>query len=282
MNFKRWLLNNEFNFALNEMNGAYSEIESNNMTEKLANWIKTHHRQPLLQTPILSGSPTANRIAYDTDIEENLLANFLKNRKDAKALKINYFPSDEQILINHGLDGLFGTDKLSGLQKAINYAKLIAAFYNNPENKRMPSTRSKDETEVALGRKLYNFRSAKKGIGSSTHYPEAEQAGIDAGLPEDWMDAKDFILESRRQSAIEDAKLIAAFYTNPENKRMPSKNSNDETEAALGRKLHNFRQAKKGNNIRSAHYPEAEQVGIDAGLPKGWMDTKYNIDIKSI
>ena len=53
MNFKRWLLNNEFNFALNEMNGAYSEIESNNMTEKLANWIKTHHRQPLLQTPIL-------------------------------------------------------------------------------------------------------------------------------------------------------------------------------------------------------------------------------------
>jgi len=281
MNFKRWLLNDEFNFALNEMNGAYSEIESNNMTEKLAKWIKTNHRQPQLQHPILSGSPTANRIAYDTDIEENLLANFLKNRKDAKALKINYFPSDEQILINHGLDGLFGTIHYTGPQKAIHYAKLIAAFYTNPENKRMPSKDSKDETEAALGRILIRLQQTKKGHMSNVYHPEAEQAGIDAGLPKGWMDAKDSTQELRKLKAIEDAKLIAAFYTNPENKRMPSKNSNDETEAALGRKLHNFRQAKKGNNIRSAHYPEAEQVGIDAGLPKGWMDTKYNIDSKS-
>ena len=138
----------------------------------------------------------------------------------------------------------------------------------------MPSTKSKDQKEAALGRKVHRFRQTKKGNNpKSTHHPEVEKAGIDAGLPTNWMDSEDFTPEIRLQKAIEGAKLIAAFYNDPKNKRMPSWHSKDQIEHKLGKKLSDLKQGKKGRG-GFVYYPEAEKAGIDAGLPTNWMDTK--------
>ncbi len=291
MKFREWFDLAEYNYLLSEMGVAYTEAESNAMTEKLALWIKKNKRNPEFRRDILGGTAIgtdATRIGYDVDIEENELANFLNNRRDARSLGVNYFLSDEEILNGHGLDGLFGVDKkMRGEEAAIEKARIIAKFYN--DNKKSMPKRKGMRTVIYNGieyleSKIYNWlvnmKSAKKGFGTHVHYENAEKEGFRLGLPEDWLESRDFDKESLEQEAIERARIIAKFYNDHE-KSMPKQrgirtviyNGIEYLERKIGIWLVTMKSAKKGFGTQ-VHYESAEKEGFRLGLPEDWLETR--------
>ena len=191
-----------------------------------------------------------------------------------------------------------------GEKNAKAFAIMIANFYN--DFNRIPSAKNSNEklvgvkyningeqlSERQLGIRLVNFKSDKKAHlrnkkYNHVYYPSAEEAGINAGLPPDWMGSKDSDVNTLEQNAIKYAIMIANFYN--EFKRMPSElgnnqklegeqyNFNDEqlSERQLGNRLGKFKVGKKARlqnkKNKNTHYPSAEQAGIEAGLPPDWM-----------
>jgi len=202
--------------------------------------------------------------------------------------------------------GLFEANKplAEREQMAKAYAIMIANFYNDFQ--RMPKQRGSDQelkgnkynfndeqlSERQLGTRLVSFKEGKKAHlqnkkNRNTYYPSAEQAGINAGLPPDWMDSKDSDADTLEQMAKAYAIMIANFYNDFQ--RMPTKrgsdqklegnkyNFNDEqlSERQLGTRLASFKAAKKAHlqNKKDDHayYPSVEQAGINAGLPPDWI-----------
>ena len=213
------------------------------------------------------------------------LNNFKQAVKDKDNKKI-FYPEIKQAGIDAGApkDWLETNKDAAGLkQTAIQYAKLIGAFYK--KFKKLPSKNGEilwqykngeEIKEKTLGSKLGGFRLAAKGQAGMKNYPEVEQIGIDAGAPKDWLQAEDRDLETLLNNNREWGRMIAAFYN--QHGRLPSQQgtevivykNKEMPESTLGNKFQGYKNDKI-NNKREIFYTAAEEAGIKAGLPVNWI-----------
>ena len=293
LRFDQWLLlcnrlyehaGDAFYFLI-ELSSSYTEPESNSMTEKLAKWIKTNNRQPILNRPLLGGSPIgtdANRIGYNVDVDENILANFLKNRRDAKALGVNYYESDDEILANYGLDNLFGVPKkLSYEEKALKRLRQIDAFrkkYNKmPYERGSLSIEAEGETvsEKTLGEKLLIWKQAYKNKKpGNAIYPSVILLAQELEFPDDWLYSKN----RDEEASITNMKMLIAFYEKYKFLPAPSGGGyvdfegKNITEKFLGAYLSRLRGIFK-NTRRGILYDSVLKLG-NQFLPEGWIESR--------
>jgi hypothetical protein len=316
MNFKEWLIAEEGTYGLHEAI-ASADAEQNGIKYAImiANFYKDFKRMPSKNgTEILKGKKY-NLDGYQVSEKQLYIKvnNFKQGKKSHlqnKKANQKYYQQAEKAGKNAGLPENWmdskNTDYDTIEQEAIKYAIMIANFYKDFE--RMPSKDGSDNklkgekynfngeqiSERQLSRKLSRFREGKKAHlqnkkVNTKYYPSAERAGIEAKLPEDWMDSKDRDVNTLEQEAIKYAIMIANFYKDFE--RMPSGIGSDNklkgekynfngeqiSERQIGNKLRSFKKGKKAHlrNKKSevAYHPSAEKAGKDAGLPADWMDS---------
>jgi len=282
MNFKEWL---------NTEEGIYGLFEAASYEKRLQKAIadaqaiaefykKNYKRYPSADSPNKEEKTLGKILAHlrqnkKKQIQANTFIGSIYEKVE-KAGKDARLPENWMDAADYSLEGT--------LKRKIAHAQAIAEFYKKNDN-RYPSTKSPNEEEKSLGRILANdFRQKKKQqIQANTFFgsmlEKAEQAGKDAGLPEDWMDAADLSLEGRLKQKIAHAQAIAEFYHNND-KRYPSQKSPNEEEKSLSNILQDFKQKKKqqlrANTFFGSIYEKVEKAGKDARLPEDWMDAADN------
>ena len=165
----------------------YTEVESNRLTQKLCDWIKTYGKNPSRKKTMLGGTHTASgEISYNIDPEEIMLADFLQSRKTAKIININYFPTDEDVLDDCNMPGLFDSNiskrELTSNQKVkalgIEYVRCGEDFAKLPLTFRTYLKQKKAAyRDYTLGTKTVK----------SIWYPSDIIVARDNGLPDKWM-----------------------------------------------------------------------------------------------
>jgi len=265
MNFKQWLVLTE------SIHDPFKEAESNQLTQKLCDWIKTHNRTPSRKTPMLGGTHTiSGEISYNVDPEEVMLADFLQNRKTAKIINVNYFPTDEDILDKNNMSGLFDS-KISNREIAREIAsnqkvKALAIAYKEfgefdklpNEHRQFLQKRRKAYEDFINGTKNSNLR----------WYPSDIEVARENGLPNDWMLYIDLEKESNQK-----LKALAIRYK--ELGKYPPE---------FNKFLHRRRKAyedfingkKRG---KYTWYPSDIAIAKQNGLPDDWME--YQPELKS-
>ena len=261
MNFKQWLLITE------SIHDPFKEAESNQLTQKLCDWIKTHNRNPSKKTSMLGGThTTSGEISYNIDPEEVMLADFLQSRKTAKIININYFPTDEDILDKNNMSGLFDSKisnhelarKLASNQKvrelAIRYKELGTGEYP-PEFKPFLNSRRSAYQELL------------KGIKSIyTWYPSDIEVAKENGLPDNWMERQHELASNQKVKALairykELGKYPPEFNTFLSQRRI-----------AYQELLKDIK--SKDNRV---WYPSDIDIARDNGLPDDWMELQSEL-----
>ena len=261
MNFKHWLLITE------NIHDPFKEAESNQLTQKLCDWIKTHNRNPSRKKPMLGGThTTSGEISYNVDPEEVMLADFLQSRKTAKITNINYFPTDEDILDKNNMSGLFDSKisnrelarELASNQKVRELAYYLVKYGTYPD------------WNTALGFFLSKKRIAYQDfINNSksryTWYPSDIAIAKENGLPDNWMERQS---ELARELASNQKVIELAIIYKQLGKYPP----------AFKQFLNKKRRAYKAyvNGIQSNYiwYPSDITVAQENGLPDNWMDSQ--------
>ena len=264
MNFKQWLVLTE------SIHDPFKEAESNQLTQKLCDWIKTHNRTPSRKTPMLGGTHTiSGEISYNVDPEEVMLADFLQNRKTAKIINVNYFPTDEDILDKNNMSGLFDS-KISNREIAREIASnqkvkaLAIAYKEFGEFDKLPN---EHRQFLQKRRKAYeDFINGKKR-GKYTWYPSDIAIAKQNGLPDDWMEYQPELKSNQqvRELAIRYKEL--GFYP-PE-----FKNFLIARRAAYKDFINNTKNSAK------IWYPSDIEIARENGLPDDWMlyqSNKFN------
>ena len=254
MNFKNWLLLTE------SIHDPFKEAESNQLTQKLCDWIKTHNRNPSKKISMLGGTHTiSGEISYNIDPEEVMLADFLQSRKTAKIININYFPTDEDILDKNNMSGLFDS-KISNHELARELAS----------NQKVKEIAIKYKELGEKGFKFNSFLQSKRAAykdfidgtknSKSVWYPSDIIVARNNGLPDNWMLFQPEIKSNKQveQLAIRykqlGGKYPPEFRSFLQNKKMAYKDFIDGTK-----------------NTRTTWYPSDIIVARDNGLPDDWM-----------
>ena len=274
MNFKTWLLITE------NTHDPYKEEESNQLTQKLCTWIIKHNgRLPSKNKPMLGGTPTASgELSYDIDAEENILADFLQDRKTAKATNINYYSSDEEILAKNNMDGLFDSQKVKkdNLQINNNKIRALGTFYVDNKGT-YPTRKTNSYLAIFLSSKkraYKDFINGTKKVGYKW-YPTDEEIARQAGLPSDWMISKDSeqIFKDYKQTNDDNLRELGRFYVT-NGGTYPTPKTNIDLTNFLHRKrmaYKNFINGTKTNTNTNKWYLTDEEVARQAGLPSDWM-----------
>jgi len=254
MNFKSWLLISE------SIHDPFKEAESNQLTQKLCDWIKTHNRNPSKKTSILGGThTTSGEISYNIDSEEVMLADFLQSRKTAKIININYFPTDEDILDKNNMSGLFDSKnsnhelarELASNQKVIE----LAIRYKELGTGEYPA-----EFKNFLNKKRIAYQDLINNIKSRyTWYPSDIAVAKENGLPDNWMERQNELMSNQK------VKAIAIRYK--ELGKYPA-----EFKSFLNKKRMAYQDFI--NNIKSKHtwYPSDIAIAKENGLPDDWIE----------
>ena len=229
----------------------FEEEKSNQLTQKLCDWTKTHNRLPQNQgNPMLGGStsPTDTRIGYNIDIDELKLFNHLNDLKKGEG-----FPSDIEILKKYNLENVIEKEKiLSPEERSKENIIKLAEFYK--KNGRYPlRNHKKNNSENKLSVWLY-----RKRTNTLKTYPNEKELGISLGLPEDWLD-----LFPREENSKENIYKFAEFYK--KNERYPCKIKNNPEEL----KLYYWLYGKRTDTLKT--YPNEKELGISLGLPEDWL-----------
>ena len=254
MNFKSWLLISE------SIHEPFKEAESNQLTQKLCDWIKTHNRNPSKKTSILGGThTTSGEISYNIDSEEVMLADFLQSRKTAKIININYFPTDEDILDKNNMSGLFDS-KISNNELARELASNQRVRELAIRYKELGTGEYPPEFMPFLNAKRSAYQELLKGSKSRyTWYPSDIIVAKENGLPDDWMERKNELASNQK------VKALAIRYKELGKYPPEFKNFLNARRAAYQDFINNTK------NATNVWYPSDIEIAKENGLPDDWM-----------
>jgi superfamily II DNA or RNA helicase len=132
------------------------------------------------------------------------------------------------------------------------------------ENKKLPTTISKDEEERSLGQLCSDLKGIKRGIKTRGAQLTKEQIELLESIPE-------WYWENFSDERIKRIKELKKWVE--ENKKLPNKRSENEIEKSLGYFCNSLKNAKKGNT-RDAELTD-EQIELLESIP-GWYWMKTN------
>ncbi|MCW5953129.1 MAG: hypothetical protein KIT69_12815, partial [Propionibacteriaceae bacterium] len=251
-----WYKNNKLQNSLNNFN-------------KLEQFYNQNNRLPL-KNPKKKGE---NKIAvWFSEVKSSK-----RNQNSNKKIKQIIYPEVEQKLVELlGRDWYKEEDKLQNSMDKFNSLK---QFYE--QNKKIPTTCSKNKNEKQLGSWLFSMRKSKKNLVIEeieinnkqkqnkkkymTLYPEIEQKLIEL-LGNDW-----YKEENKLQNSLDKFIEFKQFYE--QNKKIPSNSKNNpENIKLLNIWFTNMKQSKINKNSKQKIYPEVEQELIKLFNTEKWYE----------
>jgi len=267
MNFKQWLILSE------SIHDPFKEAESNQLTQKLCDWIKTHNRNPSKKTSMLGGThTTSGEISYNIDPEEVMLADFLQSRKTAKIININYFPTDEDILDKNNMSGLFDS-KISNRELARELAsnqKVRGLAIRYKELGTDPDWNTPLGSFLSKKRRAYQDYKRADGTKTTTNiwYPSDIEIAKENGLPDDWMDSQIEKVKSKNEQKSNNQVIELAIIYKQLGKYPPA------FKQFLNKKRRAYNAYVNGIQSNYIWYPSDITVAQENGLPDNWMDSQ--------